>query len=304
VLVHLNGRILPADDARVSVFDRGFIFGDGVYEGLRTVPGPGPRARVVGGRLHVQRLQQGLDRASIRCDASFLPEATADLCAANGLTDAFVYWQITRGTPAPGEPVRARYPSPGTRPTIFGYCTPLPPLASVTHPPTKKVITTRDVRWELGTLKSIALMGNVVCAIEAGDRGSDEAILIRHRGERRIVAEGLATNVVLVLPERGGVDEVVTPSLESAPMLEGVTRRLVLDTAPEIVEREVLEHELASAREVMLVGTTTYVTAVTHVDGRAVGDGTPGPWARRLLGRLLEAIRSGRDDGPGGDGRP
>lgn len=296
MIVHLNGRLIPRDQAVVSVFDRGFVFGDGVYEGLRAVPGAGG-VRIVGKMFHVERLRRGLQEAGIGVEADFLGPASEELCRANGLTDAFVYWQVTRGTPGPGEAVRSRNPTPGTRPTVFGYCTPLGSLQALASPPTKRVGVIRDIRWELGHLKSTALMGNVLCALEAGRSGAEEAILVRHRGDQRIVSEGLATNVVLALPKAGGGTEVVTPSLESAPMLAGVTRRILLREVPGIVEREVLEHELSTASEVMLIGTTTYVTACTHVDGRVVGDGVAGPVARRLFGELVRAIVEGRDDG-------
>ena len=103
MLVHLNGQLLPADQARVSVFDRGFIFGDGVYEGLRSVQIDG-RRRVIGLGRHVRRLQEGLNEIGVGFDAAAIGGATDALLSANNLDDAFVYWQITRGTP----PARGR----------------------------------------------------------------------------------------------------------------------------------------------------------------------------------------------------
>jgi D-alanine transaminase len=302
VLVHLNGDILPLDQARISPLDRGFIFGDGVYEGLRSVSCP-DGARIVGQRLHTRRMQAGLDEAGIRFDASSLEPAALDLLKANGLRDAFIYWQVSRGTPGPGEPPRSRAPAHNSamRPTVFGYCTPQPPLAAMTAPPTKRAITHPDIRWSLGHLKSISLMGNVMSALAADRRGADECILIRRVNGVDLITEGLATNVILALPSSLGAIgersvELVTPSLDSAPMLAGVTRAIVLRACPEIIQRPVRADELPLAREIMFVGTTTFVTAVTHVDNRPVHDGAPGPECRRLFRLLLETIATHQDD--------
>jgi D-alanine transaminase len=188
------------------------------------------------------------------------------------------------------------------RPTVFAYCSPQPAIAGVTEPPTKRAAVCRDVRWERGHLKSISLMGNVLTAIDAAAQGLDEAIMVRARDGVDLVSEGLATNVVLALPGRGGGVDIVTPSLTSVSILAGVTRSILLQECPEIIERPVLASELATAREVMLIGTTTLVTSVVALDGRMIGDGRPGPVARRLLDILFAAIAAGRDDPeqPGG----
>lgn len=307
VIVHLNGELVPAEQARVSVFDRGFLFGDGIYEGLRAVSLPAEgqspaRRRVIGMHRHVRRMQQGLDAVGIAWDASSLPRMTDDLLDANGLRDAFVYWQVTRGTPPAGAPVRSRVPVPGTRPTVMGYCTPLPELPraglwaggrDAPVPATKAASVQADLRWLRGQVKSISLLGNLLASVAAAERGGEEAILVRDG----LLTEGSYTNVFIVTPagpgERG---RVVTPSLESAPILAGVTRDILIDLDPAIEQRAVRAAELESASEVILVGTTTLVTSVPSLDGRRVGTGEPGPHARRLLGLLLDAIAHGRDD--------
>ncbi len=290
VIVFLNGELLPRDAARISVFDRGFLFGDGVYEGLRAVPRAEGGARIVGLRGHEARLADGLREAGIAWDVEQIGPASERLLAANGMRDAFVYWQITRGTPTKEMPVRQRVPSPGMRPTAFAYCAPQPPLESFRVPAAKNAVTLRDIRWEKGRLKSISLMGNVWSAMQADVAGADDAIFLRG-GEEGVVGEGLATNVVVAT--RGG--EVCTPSLESAPILAGVTRSILLREHPEIRERTVGVSELRDAAEVMLIGTTTMVASVTRLDGRPVGNGAPGPVARTLLASLVAAILAGRD---------
>ncbi len=297
MLVHLNGQLLPRDQARIDPFDRGFIFGEGVYEGLRSIAWK-EATRVVGLGQHMRRMQRGLDAAGIRFDISRLGELSADLCRANALRDAFVYWQITGGTPGEEDAVRSRARGHHTHPTIFGYCSPQPALESQREPATKKAITRRDVRWELGWLKSISLMGNVMMAAEADRAGCEEAILIRggdERGRGGLVAEGLATNVLLALPDGNGGTELATPALDSVSILAGVTRDILLTLVPTIRQRPIRSEELDHALEIMLLGTTTMVTSITELDGRRIGNGEPGPQARRLLGALVRCLTSGQD---------
>ena len=181
-------------------------------------------------------------------------------------------------------------------PTVFGYCTPLPGLAANDEPVCKRAATASDVRWLNGRIKSISLLGNILAALEAARHGGDEAILLRETARGTLVSEGTYTNIFLATGPRG--DEIVTPSLDSAPMLRGITRDILLCAVPSIIERPVLAAELATASEIMLVGTTTMVTSVVELDGRRVGaTAGPGTASRRLLQALVEAIRAGRDEG-------
>jgi D-alanine transaminase len=277
----LNGKLVPREQAAVSVFDRGFIFGDGVYEGLRSF-----RSRVVGFDRHLRRMRNGLRETRIHWDPELLIKATSDLLEANSMPDAFIYWQVTRGTPAAGQPVRTRVPAGAIQPTVFGYCSPQAPFEKFDRPPTVTCAVVPDTRWHRGHLKSISLLGNVLAAIDAGEQGSQDAILVREG----LVAEGSATNVVMAVPTPGGGTELVTPSLDSVSILGGITRELLVDFVPDLIVRSVREEELFLASEVMLVGTTSMVTSVTHLNGRPVGDGTPGPLASRLLRDLLAII--------------
>jgi len=289
VLVYLNGEIRARHECRIDPFDRGFLLGDGLYEGLRAFDGC-----VVAPELHAERLRQGLAAVGISWDAGLLAGVCHSLLDANGLRDAFIYVQVTRGAPGPGQPVRSRLPAGAMTPTVFGFAAAAAALGSYPPVPVKSAITMTDPRWLRGEVKSISLMGGVLAALESAGADADDAILIRGRacGERR-VAESTSANAILVL-ERGGRREIVTPSLESAPILAGVTRdvlvRGVAGTELEMVERVVLEHELAAAREVLLCGTLTMVTAVTAINGRRVGDGKAGPVAHALLAALTKMI--------------
>lgn len=288
MIVHFNSRLVPAHEAHVSVFDRGFLFGDGVYEGLRSTVAPDGSPRVIGLDLHVERLHAGLREARIGgFDASRLGPLTLELLEANALTEAFIYWQITRGTP-PGDagPARPRVPRGTLPPTVVGFATPVTPVAQCLAPELRRVALCTDTRWTRGHLKSISLLGGVLAALEADERGADDAIM--ERGG--LVTEGTATNVFLL--SRG---RLVTPSLESAPMLAGVTRAMILRADPSIEQRPVRVEELRGAQEVMIVGTKTMVASVVSIDGRPVGTipagpSAPAPGAMRLLETLRRAI--------------
>lgn len=283
MLVHLNGQVLSAHEARVSPFDRGFLFGDGVYEGLRAFDG-----HVRAGAMHVERFREGLAASGIDFDAERLIPLTEELLAAEGKPDAFVYWQVTRGTPAEGQPRRSRLPTGAMPATVFGFATPMPALSAYTVPPTCRVARVPDLRWHRGTIKSISLHGNILAALEASERGATETVMIRDG----LVSEACASNVVLAIPDADGATRLVTPSLDSVSILAGVTRRLILDLDPTIEVRPVDARELEAASEVILVGTNSMVTSAIEMDGRPVGDGTPGPEARRLLAMLVQATRA------------
>lgn len=309
--VHLNGRLLPVTEARISPLDRGFIFGDGVYEGMYAVPDPARgegAVRIVGLNRHIKRLAEGMAALGISgWSPAELGEIAAGVCRASKLSSAFVYFQITRGAPAAafglaGSP-RARVPEipaasaappalggPGG-PCTFAFAKPFPAPDSFDEPGCRSAVVREDQRWRLGRIKSISLAGNVVAAIDADRAGAEDAILIRG-GEVGVVCESLAANVVVVTAD----GQVVTPSLDSAPILAGVTRAILLDQVPALVARPVSVRELRAAREVMICGTTTLVTAITRLDGKPVGGGDAGPVARDLLRTLISTIGDGADD--------
>ena len=208
------------------------------------------------------------------------------LLEANKLADAFVYWQVTRGTPrvtgATALELRARAPKSGAlRATVVGYATALPPLSEYVEPRTRSAFVRQDDRWHRGHVKAISLMGGVLAAYEAHEAGAEEPILIRDG----VVTEGVATNVLAVID-----GEVRTPPVGGGRLLEGVTRRLLLEAEPGIRVAPISENELRRASELMLVGSATMLVSVTTLDGRPVGDGRPGPESRRLLAALVGAI--------------
>jgi D-alanine transaminase len=292
VRVYLNGEIVPLGEARVSILDRGFLFGDGLYEGLRAFDG-----RVVALDRHAARLTEGLKAARICFDASGLADICRFVLDANSLRDAFVYVQVTRGAPGPSDPVRTRMPPVGMRPTVLAFAYRTPALSEYSRPPTKTCVTAEDMRWLRGRVKSISLMGGILAGMEAGEAGADDAILVRTMPDGdRYIAESTSANVIAAF-ETAGRMEVVTPPLDHAPILAGVTRDIILEESRRagmpIVERPIKADELALAKEIMLCGTLTMVTAITKLDSKPVGDGRPGGCCRELLRWLCAAIARG-----------
>ena len=209
MLVHLNGSLVPQAEARVSVFDRGFLFGDGVYEMVRYFGGVG-----VALDLHVARLARSLELTGIRgFDAARLAAIGRELLHANGLRDAGVYLQVTRGAGL----TRAHMPSPDLVPTVFAYASASEPLDAFTAPGTLRAIVRPDARWHRCEIKTIALAGNILALVEAQAAGAEECILVRDG----LVSEGAYTNVAIVRAGR-----LVTCPLDdgAAPVLHGTTR--------------------------------------------------------------------------------
>jgi D-alanine transaminase len=274
--IYLNGSILDQRDAHISVLDRGFLFGDGVYELLRYFDGHG-----VGLDAHARRLARSLDLARIRgFDAAELGAIAHALLEANGLRDAVVYMQVTRGAGS----VRAHVPTEPLVPTVFAMATPAEPITALVAPQEVAAITAEDMRWRLCEIKTLSLMGNILHLLDADAQGANEAILVRDG----LVGEGAYSNVALV--RQGTL--VTTPISEEPPILQGTARADLLAAArhagiPAEVRR-VRADELAEADELMITSSRRFVSAVTRLDGRVVRDGGAGPVTRRLFAQMRD----------------
>ncbi|KAF0192337.1 MAG: D-alanine transaminase [Gammaproteobacteria bacterium] len=265
---YLNGEFLPLADARIPVMDRGFIFGDGVYE---VIP-------VYNGRAF--RLAQHLDRlgnslAAIRIDnplaARQWQKIIGEIVDQNGNGDQSVYVQITRGV----APRDHAFPNP-TVPTVFVTSSPLKKptadmLAGVA------ALTLEDIRWQYCHIKAITLLANILLRQQAIDAGCIEAILTKNG----LVTEGAASNVFVVTGET-----LVTPP-KGPHLLPGITRDVILDLARangiRCAERDIGRDELVAADEIWLTSSTREILPVTVLDGRPVGNGRPGPLWTRVL---------------------
>lgn len=278
----LNGRFLPLADACVPVLDRGFIFGDGVYEVIPVYAGKPFRLA-----HHLQRLANSL--AAVRIDDPHTEDEwqglIAELISRNGGGDQSVYLQVTRGI----APRDHRFPE-GSRPTVFLMSNPFRPVPEAELREGVTAVTLNDIRWEYCHIKSIALLPNILLRQQAVEQGAAEAILLRH-GE---VTEGAASNVFIV---SDGV--IVTPPKGDC-LLPGITRDLVVELAMEHAleceERPIPEAELRRAQEIWLTSSTREILPVTRLDDLAVGEGRPGPVWHTMIGhyrRFVDDLRRG-----------
>lgn len=279
MLCWLNGEIVEAEEARISPFDRGFLFGDGVYEVVQYFNRVG-----VGVDLHIERMRKSLSRARISGfdPEAALPQIGESLLERSDLHDALLYVQVTRGAQIP----RTHLPRPGLRPTVFGYAIAGPSIAELEQPRTIKTIVLPDDRWRHCAIKSISLIANILAAMEGEGRGAQEVIL--HRDG--FITEGSMTNVFVI---EGG--RIATPPIDTEPsILAGVTRALVIEAAASmrqaVEERPVRVQELASADEVFVASTRRLIDAVGSIDGRTIGNGGPGTLTAALFERLRATI--------------
>ena len=283
MLAYLNGHFLPRSAASISVDDRGFVFGDGVYEVWRAVGGA-----LFESDRHLARLQRGLDQLSIaRPDLAGvrLQDVARRLLTDSDLLegDATFYVEITRGT----APRTHQFPANPVAPTVYATVNRLNTPEDVRERGAA-CITVPDVRWLRCDIKSIQLLPNVLAKQAAAAAGAIEAIMVRDG----VVTEGSHTNVVGVL------DGELRTHPTNHLILSGVTRAVVLEIARSLnmpVREEAFgERDATRLSELFLVGTTTDVMPVVRLNGAPVGDGKPGPIARRLQNELrarFEALR-------------
>lgn len=264
----VNGRFTPLAEATVSVEDRGFQFGDGVYEVVRTYHGK---------PFH---LDAHLDRLERSAKAIELPlpwtiqqwaEYVREGITRGGYPESKIYLQLTRGK-APRDHV---FPAPA-KPTAVMTVREMKPTDSALQSSGVAVMTMDDWRWGRCDIKSVNLLPNVMARQRAKQAGTFEAVFIRN-GQ---VTEGAVSNVMVVMAGR------VLTAPEGELILSGVTRTLVLDLARKeglsVEERFVTSDELLHADEVFLTGTTVEVMPVIRVDGKPVGTGKPGPITLKL----------------------
>lgn len=280
--VYLNGRYLPLDEACVPVLDRGFIFGDGVYEVIPVYAGKPFRLE-----HHLQRLKNSM--AAIRLDNPCRDEEWAGIIqhiiAANDDSEQSIYLQVTRGVASRDH----RFPG-ATRPTVFVMSNRFTPVPEEQLREGVKAITLEDIRWQYCNIKSISLLPNILLRQQAADQGAAEAILLRN-GQ---VTEGAASNVFIVHD-----DILVTPAKNEC-LLPGITRDLVVELAMAndiaVQERPVSEEELEEAEEIWLTSSTREILPVTRLNEQPVGAGRPGSlWARlyALYQDYKETLRQG-----------
>jgi D-alanine transaminase len=267
-IAHFNGKLLPIDQVSISPLDRGFIFGDGVYEVIPVYNGVALRARE-----HFERLQRSMDEIKL-ANPHTVDEwmKLTDELLAHHPGDQAVYIQVTRGAPLKRDHVIPK----GLQPTIFMMSNPMATPSREAVENGVACVTSPDFRWEKCHIKSTSLLGNVLARQISVEAGATETILFR----RGFLTEASASNVFIV---KNGV--VVAPPRDHL-ILMGITYDLLQQLAREgsvkLEVRPVTEAEVRDADEIWLTSSTKEVLAVTTLDGEPVGIGKPGPAFKRM----------------------
>jgi len=280
-LCYLNGEYLPLSEAKVSVLDRGFVFGDGIYEVV-----PVYDRKLFRFEEHLARLGRSL--AKVRIDNPHTREQWLERCRKliaalfehGGAADQLVYIQVTRGVA-----VRDHVMPLGIAPTVFMTASPMKPASGEARHQGVACVSARDFRWERGDIKSISLLGNVLARQISADRDALETIMFRNG----FLTEAAASNVWIVH------EGAVLGAPKSEHVLEGIRYELIKELCEECGIaynlRPIAEGEVNAADEILLSSATKEILPVTTLDGEAVGHGAlrgkPGP----VYARLYEAYQ-------------
>ncbi len=267
-ICYLNGNYLPLDEACVPVLDRGFIFGDGIYEVIPVYAGKPFRLD-----HHLQRLDNSLNGVYLAnpLDNATWTQILQQIIERNGGGDQSLYLQITRGV------AKRDHGFPATaQPTVFVMSNPFKPVDTELLEEGVAAITLEDIRWQYCHIKSIALLPNILLRQQALDADAAEAILLK--GDK--VTEGAASNVFIVL------DDILLTPPKGECLLPGITRDLVVELADRhnvpCEQRDISREELLRADEIWITSSTREILPVTRLDGHPVGDGRPGPVWQKL----------------------
>ena len=282
--VWIDGHLFDKADAKVSVYDHGLLYGDGVFEGIRVY-----HSRIFECEAHLQRLFDSAKaiRLKIPYTIAQLKAATEETFKANNFTDCYVRLVVTRGVGYLG-----LSPAKCPMPTVFIITDTIDMYPKEVYEKGMAVITASVIRNHPNALssrvKSLNYLNNILAKIEAVDAGVPEAIMLNHEGN---VAECTGDNIFVV---KAGV--IYTPTTHDG-ILEGVTRHVVLNLCKRLnypaVEKTLQRHDLYVSDECFLTGTAAEVVPVTKIDGRLVGAGEVGPIARKLMEAFRKYIREG-----------
>jgi len=270
-LVYINGEFVPESEAKISVFDHGFLYGDGVFEGIRAYKGV-----VFKLREHLERLYDSAKflRIEIPMSKEDLMEVILETVRRNGLSDCYIRVVITRGVGDLGlDPRKCEKPS------IIIIARPMAPLLGKRSVSLIISSVRRDgVDATNHQAKSLNYLNNILAKLEAINAGADDAVMLDSRG---FISEATGENIFIVKDER-----IMTPPPTSG-ILSGITRDCVIELARrlgyEVVERELTPFELLTADEVFLTGTAAEIVPVESVNGRKIGEEVPGPITERLI---------------------
>jgi len=270
--VYVNGEYLPETEAKVSIFDRGFLMADAVYEVTSVLDG-----KLLDYAGHEARLARSLSELDMAnpVTAEELLEIHRQLVIRNEITNGLIYLQVTRGN---GGDRSFVFPDPATVPSSIVLFTQSVPDLETTASAQKgiKVISFDDLRWGRRDIKTVQLLLPSMAKMAAKKAGCDDAFFVMDG----VVTEGSSSNAYIV---KG--NKIITRPL-SRDILHGITRATLLtyatETQYEIEERAFTIEEAQNADEAFVTGASTFITPVVEVDGKPVGTGTPGPVAKRL----------------------
>lgn len=277
--VYLNGSFVPREEAKISLFDRGLLLGDGLFETMRAYHG-----QVFRFDRHFERLRRSIEFLKIPFSSSkeAVRGALDQLLEANQLQDAYIRLMVWRGEGVGLDPETCSSSKLAIIARSFA------PYSSELYEYGMKggIVSIRQNEWSpLSRMKSLNFLPNIVAKMEAKAKGADEGILLNTKGS---VAEGTVSNLFLVLK-----GQLLTPSLESG-VLPGITREAVLELAKgegiNAIEREIALSELMSSEEVFLTNTLMEVMPMTSIDGLPIGGGRPGPITKRLANAYQELV--------------
>lgn len=278
-IVYVNGDFMPEEEAKLSVFDRGFLFGDGVYEVCSVLDG-----KLVDNRAHLARLARSLDGLKMDCPISpgDIAGIQKELIARNGLVEGTVYLQVTRGA----ADRNFNFPT-GVTPSLVMFTQKKNLLNDPAAREGISVITLPDIRWGRRDIKTVMLLPASLAKQEALERGAGDAWLV----EDGYVTEGSANNAYIVTMDGAIVTRQLTHSI-----LHGVTRKAVLKLAEQdgykVEERAFTPGEAYEAAEAFITSASTFVMPVVKVDDRVLGNGMPGPVASKLRTIYIEMARA------------
>ncbi len=286
-VVFLDDGFVPLASATVSIFDRGFLFADGVYEVAAVLDG-----ELVDLDAHLLRLERSAKEIALGLPMSrdAFGATLRELVTRTGTTEGMVYLQVTRGA-TPARDFAFPAPSANVRPTVVAFAQTFPIVRSAKGTKGVAIVTVPEVRWKRRDIKSVALLGQVLARQAAVEKGAAEAFFV---DEDDTITEGAASNAYIV---KDGV--LVTRPL-GWDILHGTTRARVLEIARArgmcVDERAFTRDELAAADEVFYTGAAAFVVPAVAVDGHVIGDGAPGPITRALREAYIHAVRGPRSE--------
>lgn len=285
-LVYIDGRFYPISEAKISVYDHGLLYGDGVFEGIRVYDG-----LVFKLKEHIDRMYDSAKviKLSIPMEKEEMVKAVVETLKVNGIKDGYVRIVVTRGVGDLGLD-----PRKCPRPTVIIIADAIQIYSAEAKEKGLTAIISSVRRDAVDATsheaKTLNYLNSILAKIEANEAGVDEAIMLDHRG---FVSEGTGDNIFIV---KGGV--VYTPP-RAAGILPGITRDCVIQLCRElgiqVVEKDITVVELYTADEVFVTGTAAEVMPVTVVNGRAIGNGRPGPITRRLMEEFKRLTRDPRN---------